>query len=166
MKYKELSLGLIFSLFCFSVYSQNTDSPNVQATGSEKMICLTLHVTKTAAHPEGEWTVTKQTVVEGKLKFIGDTSIARGRKGQWAVALRNKTGKMVAQAIVNNPLDEHAEYINESGQMEDVVVNKTEADISIRLPYTADCQTSEIKMFKEDKSPVTISSLTLTPGKK
>ena len=168
MRYKHLSLGLIFSLFCFSVYSQNknTVAPIAEASGSEKMICLSVHVTKTAAHPEGEWTVTSQTIVAGKLKFGNDTSSAHGRKGQWAVTLKNKAGKVVAQAIVNNPLEERAEYINENGQMEEAVVNKTEADISVRLPYTAECQTGDIKMFKEDKRPVTISSLTLTPGKK
>jgi hypothetical protein len=54
-------------------------------------------------------------------------------EGQWLVSLLDSEQKVVAQEVVQDPINQHFEYQNDKGKLDNATVVKQEADCFIRV---------------------------------
>ena len=72
-------------------------------------------------------------------------------EGHWLISLLDADQKMVAQEVVQDPINQHFEYQNDKGQFDNKTVVKQEADCFLRIQNNPKFQYLKCEFIAEKK---------------
>lgn len=156
-------------VFCLSLLfgisiEANAQQINVSGQKSDaQFVFLNFHITKTNSHPDGEISLISQKVVKGTLKPL-NIFVHTGSTNKYQITLKNSSGEIVSQTEFANPLEEELEYPGENGMIGRVTITKTEADFTVRMPYSPNSASIVIKKDGDTEQVLSITSQ-ITPTK-
>jgi hypothetical protein len=72
-------------------------------------------------------------------------------EGNWLISLLDADQKIVAQEVVQDPINQHFEYQNDKGQLDNKTVVKQETDCFVRVQYNPKFQYLKCESIVEKK---------------
>jgi hypothetical protein len=72
-------------------------------------------------------------------------------EGQWLISLLDADKKMVAQEVVQDPINQHFEYQNDKGQLANKTVVKPETDCFVRVQNNPKFRYLKCELIVENK---------------
>lgn len=158
MRLLKIFTSLSISLFIGIAIEAHCQTLSVsESKTNEQFVFLNFHISKTPSNPKGEIHLVSKKVVDGKIKQLNKIVPAQ-ETGKLLVSLKNSSGRIISQTEIYNPLEEELEYPGENGKIGRVTIQKSEADFSVRLPYSTDCTSVSVKLYGEAEQHISISS--------
>jgi hypothetical protein len=129
-----LILGKISCTKKTTIITQNK-LESLQKAISEEPQILFLHLKITQKDKDAPITpsVFDKKIVNGVLdKPLQGIQLIEGR---WLISLLDSEKKMIAQEVVQDPINQQFEYLNEKGKLDNVTVVKKETDCFVRVQF-------------------------------
>jgi hypothetical protein len=73
-------------------------------------------------------------------------------EGKWLISLLDADKKMIVQEIVQDPINQNFEYLNDKGKLDNVTVVKKETDCFVRVQFDAKFQYLKCESIVEKKA--------------
>jgi hypothetical protein len=144
MKKNNLKLHFIcFSILILYIISctkkttivTQSKSESLQKAISEEPQILFLHLKITQNEKDAAITasVFDKKMVNGILdKPLQGIQLMEGR---WLISLLDAEKKMITQEVIQDPINQHFEYLNDKGKLDNVTVVKKETDCFVRVQF-------------------------------
>jgi hypothetical protein len=150
---------LIFSLFlsltaCTNKANVVTNTPSTTTTQTAvpdepQILFIQLKIVQKDKNAPVLATVASKKSVNGLLdKPLRGVELL---EGHWLISLLDADQKMVAQEVVQDPINQHFEYQNEKGQLDNKTVVKPETDCFVRVQNNPQFQYLKCESIVEKK---------------
>jgi hypothetical protein len=150
---------LIFSLFlsltaCTNKANVVTNTPSTTTTQTAvpdepQILFIQLKIVQKDKNAPVLATVASKKSVNGLLdKPLRGVELL---EGHWLISLLDSDQKMVAQEVVQDPINQHFEYQNEKGQLDNKTVVKPETDCFVRVQNNPKFQYLKCESIVEKK---------------
>ncbi len=124
--------------------SQKALNPAVQS--DNQISYLFFKIAKQDSQPEKITLVEKKTVA-GKMKSIPSLSLEDAKNGDLLITLVDSGGKMIAQQIIEDPLNPELESFGDKIERHKLTLKETE--FSVRFPFSKETKSVKIEKISD-----------------
>lgn len=76
----------------------------------------------------------------------------------WVSVVEKSTGTIVYETIVDNPLSQQIEYVNEKDQLDHVTITQTEGDFHVKIPISMEGMSLRLELISDNNSLTPIAT--------
>jgi len=104
-------------------------------------------------------TLLNKEIKSGEYKITPSSTVADKEINKiWVSVVEKSTGRIVYETIVDNPLSQHIEYVNEKDQLDHVNINQTEGDFHIKIPINMEGMSLRLELISDNNLLIPIAT--------